>query len=78
MMNGNPVNPFDLQVRRKSRRMFPLLAEPGTAVRCLDDGKYGVILEISEISGHLAYRVQLMAGPVRLVLATRLDTPPSA
>lgn len=69
-------NPFDLQVRRKWRQMLPLLAEPGTAVQCLDDGEYGAILDITEIAGQTVYRVQLMAGPVRLVLATHLDVEP--
>jgi hypothetical protein len=76
MITRNRLNPFDLQVRCKWCRMLPLRAEPGTAVRCLDDGGYGVIMEITEIIGQIAYWVQLMAGPVRVVLATRLDTPP--
>lgn len=64
----------DLQERRRWRQMLPLLAGPGTAVVCLEDGERGTILEISEMAGHLAYLVQLEGGRLRLVLATDLDS----
>lgn len=59
---------------RRWRLMLPLLAGPGTAVVCLEDGERGTIPEISEMAGHLAYLVQLEAESVRLVLATDLDS----
>jgi len=68
------MNPIELQEQRQWRKMLPFLAGPGTAVVCLDDGERGTILEISEMAGHLAYLVQMEAGPMRFVLATDLDS----
>jgi hypothetical protein len=65
---------IELQERRRWRLMFPLLAEPRTAGVCLEDGEGDTILELFDISGHLAYLVQMGKDPMRFILATDLDS----
>jgi hypothetical protein len=52
-----------------------LLAEPGNAVVCLSDGAGGAIVAIADLAGQLTYRVEVVDGTIRHVLATHLDTP---
>jgi hypothetical protein len=67
----------NLADRHRQRYLYPLLAEPGNAVVCLSDGAMGTIVAIEDLAGHLAYRVHLVDGTLRHVLATALDISPA-
>ncbi len=55
----------------KNRESLPLLAEPGLRV-ISKDGASGIIQEISELAGSLAYVVACDDGQSLLILATEL------